>query len=65
MLFIVAVMVLEEFAELDLTDYSPEMAKQKIVEGAKKIDPMKICHRLLTSHDDYEFYAAKKKELIA
>lgn len=63
-LFIVAVMVIEEFANLDLTDFSPEAAKLKFVEGAKKIDPMKISHRLLTSHEDYEYYTAKKKEFI-
>lgn len=63
-LFVVGMLVVEEFSDLDLSEFGAEGGVEKIAEYARKIDPIKICHKLLTAQDDYEYIAVCKRDLV-
>ena len=63
-LFIVVIAILEEFVETDISELGTEAGREKIKEVAKSMDPLKLSHRLLTSHEDYDFFYAKRKEIV-
>ncbi len=63
-LYILMICVVEECIDLDLTDLLLDNALKELVVCCKKLDPLRIYHKLLTSFDMYDFFALKKKEII-
>lgn len=63
-LFIVLEVLVEELGEIDLSGLSQQEGREYLSSVFKKLDPLKIAHKLLTTNDEYEFFAAKKKEIV-
>lgn len=63
-LFTVGALIIEEAADLDFSEFGVDTAVKLMTDLARKIDPIKVCHRLLTAQDDYEFFLARKRELV-
>lgn len=57
-------MLLEELEDRDLSDLKLFEGCEFLRREAKKLDPLKICHKMLLSVDEHEAFNKLRKEIF-